>query len=317
MESTTPTGARQGRRGRIAPIFLAALLVVGLSTQIGNLRAHWWAYRLGRAEDPAAQALCLGQIAALGNTAAGALNRIATSYRAELRRLAIPASQGLDRDERTRLLVGLVGDTDADIRLSAANALAFMDRGDALSSLLDLVGARQAGMVSAAAAGLARVPGTEAVDALCDAVREHEFAVVRAQAVESLVQHLKHATPGDATDGVANEPFAEAFARALADDGRFGGQLALEREITDVSAAVAARTSTKSALRQASSRAAADRSVREVTADLLFDLTGRRFGPVSADDSAAVDSLAEQIEAALSRRQDTHGEATPHGLSGD
>lgn len=259
-------------------VFLFALVLV----QRHRILAQWWVHQLKETADPKERSYYAACLAGIGDAGAGAIGKLGDDPRSEIRALVIPASQGLSDGRRFALLRVRLGDSDFDVRLSAATALAFLDFDPTQNFLISQMNSRPPEIVTAAAAALARVNNPDAVAALCEAASGHFNAWVRAQAVESLGQQLVSnptavATSRPAGDESVCDPM-EALVRALFDQGRFTGPLALETEIDAVARAL---TATKGIPAEPPSSPPADgsRSVADVAAFTLSSLTGHAIAP--------------------------------------
>ncbi|MBN2561165.1 MAG: HEAT repeat domain-containing protein [Phycisphaerae bacterium] len=183
-----------------------------------RIRAHWWASQLASADDTETQAYYLGLLVAVGDSAEGAVKRLARHECAEVRALAVVVLARLPDDGGFDELRRLLWDTDRDVAESAALSLAFMDGGRGLGALIEATafdqtpshnlpcrrcpahdetpagrrchslgtGSRPTAAAAAGVAALSRIKSAEAVKALCNAAARHPHPLVRAQAVESL-----------------------------------------------------------------------------------------------------------------------------------
>lgn len=224
-------------RSRWPAVVLAVFVALFLLTiwQRNRIRAYWWAARLEKAEDLTARTYYLSCLVSVGDSAKGAICRLARSENSEVRALAIPAMARLSEPVRFAELDRLLADSDAEVRQSAALALAFAGSEAATNVLARrAMGRDSAEGTMTAAAALSRLSSPAALAVLCKVAREHPNAAVRAQAVESIGAWLVSETGRDsaatsrpASDG---EPFGVLVA-LLADRGDFAGALSLEREI--------------------------------------------------------------------------------------
>jgi len=231
-------------RSRWPTVLLAVFIVLFLLTiwQRNRIRAHWWAARLEKAETLSNRTYYLSCLLSVGDSAKGAIRRLARSENPEARALAIPAMARLPEPVRLAELDRLLADPDAEIRQSAALALAFTG-GEAVTDILArrATGRDSSAAAATAAAALSRIASPVALAILCKTAREHPDAAVRAQAVESVGAWLMAETgkaPSAASQPAGDvEPFA-VLVSLLADRGEFDGPLSLEREIARAQRAV-------------------------------------------------------------------------------
>lgn len=286
---------------------LAFLLVLW---QRDRIRAHWWVHRLQQVEAMDDQVYYIIRLVSVGDVGAGAIRRLAADSRGEVAGLAVVAATGLSAAQRFELLEGLLVHSDEEVRHSAARQLAFTEDAQARALLIAASGSENALAAAAALAGLARVANADAVDAIRKAMVSHASPLARAQAAESLGQHIR-AIAGDLSSRqAASRPsvdcvMVEALTAALADVGSFTGQLALERELAAVSAAVAAREGTSVETSGPASVATADapRTVGDVAAAVLSDLTGHTITPRRDMDAEALLALAQSCCVWIAERE--------------
>lgn len=234
---STPSPQPSHSRSRWPTVVLALFVVLFLLTiwQRDRIRAHWWAARLEKAETLSDRTYYLSCLVSVGDSAKGAVRRLARSENPEVRALAIPAMARLPEPLRLAELDRLLADPDAEVRQSAALALAFAGGESAIDIIARRATERDSSAAAAtAAAALSRVSSPAALAVLCKVAREYPDAAVRAQAVESIGAWLVSETGRDsaATSRPAGdgEPFGVLVA-LLADRGEFDGALSLEREI--------------------------------------------------------------------------------------
>jgi hypothetical protein len=134
------------------------------------------------------------------------------------------ALQSLANGQGIGDLSRLVGDPDQAVRDAAATGLALMQRDDARNALCDLARSINEATACAAAAALARIEDPSALATLCEAARKHSSPLVRAQAIESLMDLRPVSAPTNSCD------LCTILAEALDDRAKFTGALALERQ---------------------------------------------------------------------------------------
>lgn len=291
-------------------VFVFAMILV----QRHRILAQWWVHQLKETADPKEQSYYAACLASIGDDGAGAIEKLGQDPRSEIRALVIPASQGLSAGRRFALLRVRLGDMDYDVRLSAATALAFLDSDSTHSFLLGQMNSPAPEIVMAAAAGLARVHTPDAVAALCDVASGHLNAWVRAQAVESLGQHLA----GDPMVGSTSRPADDenvcdpvsALVNALSDQGRFSKQLALETEI-DAVAQVLTASKGIPAEPAASQPTDGRHTVAEVAAFTLSSLTGHAIAPQAQATAEEQAQLVQRCRTWMSERLQPAGGAAP------
>lgn len=299
--SETPATPSLTRRSEFPLLAIAIMVLAFLAViwQRDRIRAQWWLYRLPRVESLEEQAYYVACLASIRDAGAGAIGALAANNDEEVAALAIPASQGLSVGARLSVLRQLLRHGDLDVRLGAATAISFIDDPRAVSELIAASKSGNAEFASAALAGLSRVQGAAAVAAVSEALRSHENPMVRAQAAESLGQHVR-ALIGTArsASGAASQPIEQCkmvatLAAALADTGTFAGQLALEREVEAVSAAVTAREGMRVTTSNVAQTPPTDKSrvVGEVAAMMLSELTGHI---IAVDGGHQSTDIAEQ-----------------------
>lgn len=283
-------------------VFLFAMVVV----QRQRILAQWWVHRLKETTDAAEQAYYVACLASVGDDGAGAIEKLGQYPRSEIRALVIPASQGLSDGRRFSLLRVRLGDSDYDVRLSAATALAFLNYDPTHSFLIGQMNSPAPEIVTAAASGLARVSTPDAVAALCEAASRHWNAWVRAQAIESLGQQFVSDASAALTSRPADDeedcdPVA-ALVKALSDQGLFSRRLALEAEIDGVARALTASRGIPA--EPATSRSTdGRRSVAQVAAGTLTTLTGHTLAPQAEMSGEEQTLLAQQCRRWIAERR--------------
>lgn len=261
-------------------IFLTFTLGL-LVWQRNTVLSHWWVYNIRNTDDLQRQAYDVTCLTAVGDSAAGALSSLAGDPRPEIQSLAILASQRLTPQRRLHLVLApLMGSSDPDVRNAAATAIAFMDDHAAANYL---AAASKGGPPQnmAAAAGLARVSASLARTTLCDLIAKGDSAGLRAQAAESIGQHLTSEINLSASEV---ELLVKALVNALSDAATFQGELALEREIRAVSAVVTGKKGFRVSTEPGADRPGEDRTVASVAANVLTDLTGQSVNPPAIRD---------------------------------
>lgn len=300
-----------------------ALLVCSAAAalhQRNRIRAHWWVTRLvnNPSADPAAQAYCLASLAAVGDQAAGAVQRLARHDRSEVRALAVVVLARWPGEDSLDELRHLMADADPDVAESAALSLAFLGGTGPTRRLIDAVGADQPSVAMAAAAALSRSDSPEALTTLCDLASRHPRPRVRAQAVESLAAWTANALLGRAQASGDGEALPRAFGHpatrhpidvlvdALDDQATFQGHLSLERQIA--SAALAAGDRENNA---ASDGLPEERTVAQIAADALERLTGLQCDPSVSTTAAQRAQLADRCRRLMGQRQTPAAHAHP------
>jgi len=290
-------------------LFAAAVL------QRDRLRSQWWAWRLVSTADPRQQAYYLALLAAVGDSASGAIAGLAADDDPAVRSLAVVALAALPEGRGVDRLAALLADPDGEVSSSAAVCLAFMADespagGRGLDLLIEAAGRPDTGPAAAAAAALSRVSSPAALNALGRVAARHPSAWVRAQAVESLATQaavrLRPIVGADASPvdfpRVGSGDIIDALVASLLDDGRFTGELAFEREI-----ARAARFAGSSpASGPAGSGVPTDRRVADVAAAGLSVITGRYIEPADAPAFGSPAEFAAQCRAWVVERR--HGD---------
>ncbi len=283
---------------------MVALFVVAV-LQRDRLRSQWWAWQLARTTDPRQQAYYLALLAAVGDSADGAVERLADHEDPAVRSLAVVALAAMPEGRGVDRLAALLADPDGEVSSSAAVCLAFMAdespvgvRG--LDLLIQATGLPDTGPALAAAAALSRVSLPAALEALGQAAAHHPSPWVRAQAVESLATQA--ATSVRPNVGAATSPVVfpqvgsgdiiDALVASLLDEGRFAGELAFEREI----ARAAGFAGSGLASQPGGAAAAAERRVAEIAAAGLSAITGRHI------DAAGVPAFGSPAEFAAQCR---------------
>lgn len=254
--------------------------------QRNRIRAHWWGARLAETttEDPTMQAYYLASLAAVGDSATGAINRLARHERADVRALAVVALARLPDGHGLEDLRRLLEDDDRDVAESAALSLAFMSgdgAGDrSLQVLTEAASSDKPMSAAAAIAALSRIHTADALEPLCGAAAGHLKPLVRAQAVESLGAWLRtsprHGSP-TTTRPVGDSDPVSVLVAALSDQGTFSGRLSLERQIDAAEAAMNEHSDAQATGESSGHAASKRRTVAEVAAASLGALTGRTF----------------------------------------
>jgi hypothetical protein len=312
------------RRSRWPTVLLALFIVLFLLTiwQRDRIRAHWWAARLETAEALSDRTYYLSCLVSVGDSAKGAIRRLARSESPETRALAIPAMARLPERVRLAELDRLLADPDAEIRQSAALALAFTG-GEVATDILArrATGRDSSAAAATAAAALSRIASPAALAILCRTAREHPDAAVRAQAVESVGAWLMAETgkaPSAASQPVAWQPAGEVEPFAvlvllLADRGEFDGPLSLEREIARAQRAAegpgglphpkAAALATPHEPSSSPAPTAARRTIADVAAHWLSLLSLETVDPAPRRSASEQAELADRCRKAWLARQ--------------
>ncbi len=277
----TPPPAK--RASRWFPIALGAMVVLFIAVMLGrnHIRAHWWAYRLAAAEDASSQAYYLGAISSVGQSAQGAIDRLAKKDAPHLRAMAVVVLEASKGSWSIQILGRLLNDTDVDVRESAALAIGFMRTEPARAVLRKAIESNVDG-AAAAVHALGRADGATARDLLCEVLTTHPSPAVRAQAVETLADTIRmeaaEPTKHDARDAGSCDPWL-ALAGLLADNDVFDGSLAIEREIAAAMAFASAGRPLDAATTSIS-LAKNRRTVGQIAAKQLSALSGEVIVPV-------------------------------------
>jgi hypothetical protein len=286
--NTAPAPSSHTEKSRWpAAVIVVLLCLFALAMyQRNSIRAYWWASRLVDAEDLRSRAYYIAALAAVGDSAAGAIHRLAHDARPEVRALAIPSLARLSERFKLAELSSLLADADVEVRDSAATALAFTGGDAATRILIDRAQSDQSRAAASAVAALARLSSPQVLTTLCNVVASHPDPYVRAQAVESLAAC---AVP-EATDERSRTSRSQAacdpvlvLVSSLEDQALFDGQLALEEQIAAVTTAVSPsalppsdKTTRLHLDTPVPSRSVAQRTVADVAAHWLSMLTGRQ-----------------------------------------
>lgn len=285
------------RWGLLTCLLLVTLFVITIAKR-NAIRARYWAYRLAAAESPQEQTHYLNCILAVRDEAEGAIRWLGRQDDPNARLLAVIILGTRAGGFETARLPRFLSDPDLTVRESAALALAFSRASFAADLLADKAESDNPDTAAAAVVGLARMDSPAVVTKLCEALSRHPAALVRAQAAEALAQRLEDDT-GDPVAGdkpPADEtclPFL-SLVRALDDDGRFAGRLALEREIAAAAAFARGRGLPIPDDSVREPRAVEDRTVGAIAARELSRLTGRAVRPAQGLSADAQESLADQ-----------------------
>jgi len=206
---------------RLTIIVLIAMFLA-IVWQRDRIRAHWCVHRIVASTDLQERGLFLAQLTAIGPDAIGAIRRLARSDDPDLRNLAAFALGSIKGDGGIPDLTELAADRDRSVRDAAVTALALMQRKEATSALCSLAESPDESTACAAASVLNRVDDALSRDSLCRLSKKHPSPLVRAQAIESLMD-LESPAHGDCST-------CAILAGALTDSATFTGPLALERE---------------------------------------------------------------------------------------
>lgn len=283
-------------------IILAAILVMFALLLAGrnHLRAYWWATRLASSTDVKAQGYYLACLAGLGDSASGPVASLARHSRPDVRLLSIYALQKMPLETAVPELARLLMDTDVSIRDAAATALVFTESKYAIDVLIDSTASENPTLAASAVAALGRASTPDAIRAVRTVSREHDSPLVRAQALEAIFDALL-TDPLDAPTS-RKEEWAlsiDALAAALADEATFTDLLSLERQRAAAEQFVATRTTTQRADKGAGFR----RSVAEVAATYLSELSGQTVQPGFIADPAERDKLIQRCMSELAKRR--------------
>ncbi len=247
--------------------------------QRNTIRAHWWAAQLAEAKNLTDQAYYLASLAAVGDSAAGAVRRLARDEDASARALAVIATARLPGRRAVDGLRRLMADADREVAESAAVHLAFMaDRSEALDALITGTASEHPRTAVAATAALSRVGAPRVTGALRQAAIEHPEPLVRAQAVESMIALMTADLTDTDTDATSCGPVRESIAvlvAAVNDQATFAGRLALERQVDEATAFIRRSSQTGSPGSPEKPSDQAERTVAQIAADGLARLTGR------------------------------------------
>jgi hypothetical protein len=296
--------------GVLLCVFTAATI------QRNRIRAHFWARQLAETQDPGQQAYYLASLAAVGHSAAGAIEALARHELPQNRALAVVALARLPEQSGLDELARLVGDADREVAESAALSLAFMEGVEPVQALLRAIASDSPTTAAAAAAALSRIDPPDALGALCTAASSHPHPLVRAQALESLAvcftpakPPLPRSPPGPQLDDTGESPSPAdlrpphtcdpvgVMVTALSDQGRFSGLLSLERQVALAAAAANRHAVPSSAVTPSPPLEPDGRTVAQVAALSLGTLTGKKFDhptPITAADRARLVAQCRQ-----------------------
>lgn len=283
-------------------IILAAILVMFALLLAGrnHLRAYWWATRLASTTDVKAQGYYLACLAGLGDAAAGPVASLARHRRSDVRMLSIYALQKMPLETAVPELARLLDDPVESVRDAAATALVFTESKYAIDVLIGSTASANPTLAATAVAALGRASTPDAIRAVRTVSRVHASPLVRAQALEALIDSLQ-TDPLDAPTSRLEEwtLSIEALVTALADEAAFSEMLSLERQQAAAERFVATRTTTQRADKGAGFR----RSVAEVAATYLSELSGQTVQPGFIADPAERDKLIQRCLSELAKRR--------------
>ncbi|MBI5763722.1 MAG: HEAT repeat domain-containing protein [Planctomycetes bacterium] len=280
----------------IAFVVLFVFLLAGRN----HLRAYWWATRLTSTTDLKAQGYYLACLAGVGDAAKRPIASLARHSRPEVRLLSIYALQKLPLETAVPELARLLVDTDVSIRDAAATALVFTESNYAIDVLVASATSDNPILASTAVAALGRTSTSEAMRAVRSVARVHDSPMVRAQALEALIDSLL-TDPLDAPTSRQDERALsiETLIAALADEATFSELLSLERQRAAAERFVATRATSQRSDKEAGFR----RSVAEVAALYLSDLSGQTVRPVPILDPSERDKLIQRCSVELAKRR--------------
>ncbi len=284
------------------PLVLLAMAALFLLTVLerNRIRAHWWVMRLAESGQVDDRAYYINSLLAVGDSASGAVRRLARNERADLRALAVLATARLPAPIRLGELSRLMADEDREVGESAALALALSECEEAVRLLVEGVGSAHEGRATCAAAALSRIDSPSACVALCQAASGHPSALVRAQAIESVGLRLtnrEELAPVTATcDPV------RVLVLALRDEAAFSGSLSFERQVAGAMARLPGTGTIEDAHMKEDSREATERCVADVAADYLGKLTGKRIERDTERMPAAMEAYVGQCRAWIRER---------------
>ena len=290
QEDTASAPAPRSLRRWWPPALVLLICCLAVIHQRNRIRAYWWASRLVQTEDLGARGYYLASLAAVGEMATGAIERLSRNEDPEVRVLAIFPLKSLPQEDALPVLRRLLDDSDMDVRESAAVALAFMSSPGARAVLRETAVSQAKGAATAAGA-LGRSQDPSDMETLCQVLAQHPSPAVRAQAAESIAALLLgEDDPGEAEAAAAMpdgcDPFL-ALVHGLADGAMFAGSLSLEREVAAAARFVRRQGRRVEGVGSAQdSASAARRRVADVAAKGLSSLTGRVVTPL-AEQSAA------------------------------
>ncbi len=187
----TPSAART-----LIAVATVALLWLTAMYFRWEIRAHWWAWQVRRAQTPAEQDYYTACLASIGNRALDAVAPLADDGRAEVREVALRVLRRCDDSRAGRLLVDMLADNDDGLVAMAAIELARRDRAGTVRLLIDrLPAAQPAGEQAspqarqaqrATLAALGRLGGPEAQTALLETLATADDPDLLAQAIDAL-----------------------------------------------------------------------------------------------------------------------------------
>jgi HEAT repeat protein len=150
------------------------------------IRAHYYGYRLARADNAATNIYYFSRLASLGDAAVGPAKRLLANDDANIRSLGAAVLHTAKSDRSRDLLLGALEDTDPEVRRVAVIGLALRHDQAALNPLIEMLAEPTEHPALGAASALERIGGDDAVAALLDATQSHPVTNVRAQAIDSL-----------------------------------------------------------------------------------------------------------------------------------
>lgn len=301
---------KSARRARWAIALLVALFLATLWHR-DTIRAHWWASRLMATDDLAARGRYLSYLAAAGDSATGAIRRLARDDRPDVRLLSVFAAANLSPPQSHELLWRLLLDADAEVRDTAARTLVF-DGDEASIRLLCTASINlQDAVVESALAALARSSDADAAQCILAALYNNRVSL-RAQAVESAAVWLESVEDCKVVKSLCDKLITRLI-ELLTDHALFEGTLALEREAVRAEEFIRTKRPVDGTGagggREANRRN--QRTVSEIAAAGLTRLAGR---PVAASD-ALTDEARDALRAAIeTRRAETRRSAVPASL---
>ncbi len=290
---TACTPVRSERRVWFQLVLLAMVALFILTVLERNwIRAHWWVMRLADSRQIEDRAYYLNSLLAVGDSATGAVRRLARHERADLRALAVLATARLSEPVRLRELTRLMADEDRDVAESAALALALSESEEAVRLLVEGAASEHEGRAACAASALSRIESPSACAALCDTACEHASALVRAQAIESVGLRLTNRE--DPEPVTANCDPVRVLVLALGDEGTFGGSLSFERQVAQATENLRENGVLANINVMEDSDVPSKRCVADVAAEYLYKLTGKQIDRGTKRTPADIDDYVGQ-----------------------
>lgn len=225
------------RRSIWFPIVLIGMVVAFATVVIqrDRIRAHWWAWKINRTTDALEQAQLIQLLVGALPDSEPVILSLLDSDSPSVRLLAqVPIGQ-LSDESAVPALTGLLDDADRRVREAAGLALVFRSSDASRASLVAVAESEERVAAAAAAYSLSRDTDKSTICVLARLVSTHPSPLVRAQALESLVDRLTETAKDKRaalSENEACDPILSVV-EATSDDGLFDGILAMENEIAE------------------------------------------------------------------------------------